>query len=61
MKIKTLEQLVTEKVVFDGIYCKDNCNFKYWTDCRLFSKETGYNYMKEKAKRLPICIRYFGK
>ena len=59
--MKKLVDIIKENVVFKGIYCSELCIYKNFEWCNLFNEETGYNWKKEKAKRLPICIKYFGK
>ena len=65
MKKKLLIDIIKENVCYKGIYCevrgKNICIYKNYSWCNLFNEETGYNWKTDKPKRLPVCIKYFGK
>ncbi len=59
--MKLLIDKIKKFVMYDNIYCHYLCRYKNHTRCNLFNKETKYNWNKDLAKRLPLCIEYFGR
>jgi hypothetical protein len=67
MTSKKKEEFIIEiqkKVIFEGIHCTRDCDFKGFNKfaregCTLFNEMTRYNIKLDKPKRVKKCLKYF--